>query len=173
MFNPSIRTAANRALVAFAAALGTFALCASAQAAVLVQVWPNSGWNTFLVYPSSTVGCPSPGIVWQHSVATQFYDDRVSNPNQLWIDYYDVYAGTPTNWNYIWYTMVIYDEANPANTGYYAAPSAYAFYNDWTVWPQRSFGYKQPPGNQVSVQTEFNVLGSSNCGDYSVVVFRH
>lgn len=162
----------RRVLALAIAALVAFVVFATAQAAVQVGLWPASGWNTLSAYPSSTVGCPSPGIVWQHSVATHLYDDRVSNPKQLWIDYYDVYSGTPTDKSYIWNYIFINDGVNSANSGYYSAPAAWAFWRDWTIWPQRSFGYS-PTGNQVSVATHFNVYNGTNCGDYSVIVFRH
>lgn len=89
------------------------------------------------------------------------------------MNYYDVYGGQPSDETLQWAWMAIVDGANPNNSGYYTAPAFHAFSRDWTVWPQRSFGYVNPD-QQVYVETKFGLGGTSGwCGGLSRIVFRH
>ena len=125
-----------------------------------------------LAYPSGPMPCLTQS--WSHRVATQLYDDRVSNPTQLWIDYYDVYGGQPSDETLQWSWMTIEDAVNQSNSGYYSAPLFWAFGRDWTVWPQRSFGYPPTDSPQVTVTTRFGIGGTGGwCGGTSYIVYRH
>ena len=137
-------------------------------ASQLVQLWPASGWNTMTAYPSGQLICPY--VAWQHSWAGQFYDDRVSNPTQLWFDYSDVYNGIPDGYTIEWNYMYVVDGFNSNVTGRYYPAAHSWFTSDWTVWPQRSFAYNNS-GNNVYIETSFGVGGG--CNTVSDVVFRH
>jgi hypothetical protein len=145
-------------LVATGAIVVALSFTAVALAAEVAWFYPPAGWSTSHGYPSGTGSC---GFAWSHSIVTHSYKDT-TQPDTF-IEYYDTYGGS--NSNLWWRNTWIADGSDSSRSMFFAAPGAWSFAYDFTVWPNRWFNHT------AYGETRFGIPNAPSCQGVSWGVF--
>lgn len=158
----------SRIVLPLVACASLFVGFATARAYFQVMVWPPSGYSVQFSYPDSTWPC-SPSTTWQHSQATEIYDNYAGG---MYVYYNDAYNGSTTYPAAAYWSRMDFIDTKNGRTDSIYPPPATAVSTDWTVHRNQWYGYTSGT-NEFMVETRLAVGSGVGCLGYSRVIFRH